>query len=46
MHDVRQLLLNLSPTVLEEFGYTTAVEGLVNKLNETKQIILTSWYLA
>src|SRR6266496_5310261 len=38
MYDVRQLLLNLSPTVLEEFGYTTAVEGLVNKINETKQI--------
>ena len=38
MQDVRELLLNLSPTVLEEFGYTTAVEGLVNKLNETKQI--------
>ncbi len=38
MQDVRQLLLNLSPSVLEEFGYTTAVEGLVNKINETKQI--------
>jgi len=38
MYDVRQLLLNLSPTVLEEFGYITAVEGLVNKINETKQI--------
>ncbi len=38
MHDVRQLLLNLSPTVLEEFGYTTAVEGLVNKINETHMI--------
>jgi signal transduction histidine kinase/ligand-binding sensor domain-containing protein len=38
MQDVRQLLLNLSPTVLEEFGYTTAVEGLVHKINETKQI--------
>lgn len=38
MHDVRQLLLNLSPTVLEEFGYTTAVEGLVNKINETHAI--------
>ncbi len=38
MHDVRELLFNLSPTVLEEFGYTTAVEGLVNKINETKQI--------
>lgn len=38
MQDVRQLLLNLSPTVLEEFGYTTAVEGLVNKINETHKI--------
>ena len=38
MQDVRQLLLNLSPTVLEEFGYTTAVEGLINRINETKQI--------
>jgi signal transduction histidine kinase len=38
MHDVRQLLFNLSPTVLEEFGYIAAVEGLVNKINETKQI--------
>ncbi|MBL0745861.1 sensor histidine kinase [Chryseolinea lacunae] len=35
--DVRSLLLNLSPSVLEEFGYVTAVEGLINKLNETKQ---------
>jgi len=38
MRDVRQLLHNLSPGVLEEFGYTTAVEGLVNKINETKQL--------
>ena len=38
MQDVRQLLLNLSPTVLEEFGYSTAVEGLVNKINETHKI--------
>jgi signal transduction histidine kinase len=38
MQDVRELLLNLSPTVLEEFGYTTAVEGIINKINETKQI--------
>jgi signal transduction histidine kinase/ligand-binding sensor domain-containing protein len=38
MKDIRQLLLNLSPAVLEEFGYITAVEGLVNKINETKQI--------
>ncbi len=36
--DVRRLLLNLSPAVLEEFGYATAVEGLINKINETKQI--------
>lgn len=35
--DVRSLLLNLSPSVLEEFGYVTAVEGLINKLNEAKQ---------
>ncbi len=38
VQDVRQLLQNLSPAVLEEFGYTTAVEGLVNKINETKQL--------
>lgn len=38
MHDVRQLLLNLSPSILEEFGYTTAIESLIGKLNETKQI--------
>jgi signal transduction histidine kinase/ligand-binding sensor domain-containing protein len=38
MQDVRRLLLNLSPAVLEEFGYAIAVEGLVNKINETKQI--------
>jgi signal transduction histidine kinase len=24
--------------VVEEFGYTTALEGLVNKINETRQI--------
>ncbi|MBS1921168.1 MAG: hypothetical protein JST17_13025 [Bacteroidetes bacterium] len=38
MQDVRRLLRNLSPGVLEEFGYTIAVEGLVNKINETGQI--------
>ena len=38
MQDIRRLLLNLSPAVLEEFGYSTAVEVLVNKINETKQI--------
>jgi signal transduction histidine kinase len=39
--DVRNLLLNLSPSILEEFGYATAVEGLVNKLNETKHVCFT-----
>ncbi|MEJ7680547.1 MAG: ATP-binding protein [Segetibacter sp.] len=38
VQDIRQLLLNLSPAVLEEFGYTTAVEGLINKINETRLI--------
>ncbi len=38
VQDVRRLLLNLSPALLEEFGYTTAVEALVNKINETKEI--------
>jgi len=41
MQDVRQLFLNLSPAGLEEFGYTTAVEGLVNKINETNKINFT-----
>jgi signal transduction histidine kinase/ligand-binding sensor domain-containing protein len=36
MGDVRKMLLNLSPQVLEEFGYATAVEVLVNKINETR----------
>jgi len=39
--DVRELLLNLSPTVLEEFGYVTAIESLISKINETKQIHFT-----
>jgi len=34
--DVRVMLMNLSPGILEEFGYVTAVEGLVNKINDTK----------
>ena len=38
VQDVRQLLQNLSPAVLEQFGYTIAVEALVNKINESKQI--------
>jgi signal transduction histidine kinase/ligand-binding sensor domain-containing protein len=41
MQDVRRLLLNLSPAVIEEFGYTVAVEGLVNKINETNQLYFT-----
>jgi signal transduction histidine kinase/ligand-binding sensor domain-containing protein len=36
--DLRNLLINLSPSVLQEFGYTNAVEGLANKINETKLI--------
>ena len=36
--DVRVMLMNLSPGILEEFGYVTAVEGLVNKINEAKII--------
>lgn len=36
--DLRNLLINLSPTVLEDFGYTNAVEGLANKINETNLI--------
>jgi two-component system NarL family sensor kinase len=38
MQDIRQLLVNLSPMVLDEFGYTAAVEGLANKINETHQL--------
>jgi signal transduction histidine kinase len=38
MVEVRKMLLNLSPQVLEEFGYELAVEGLVSKINETKLI--------
>ena len=41
MQDVRRLLMNLSPTVIEEFGYKVAVEGLVNKINETNQLGFT-----
>lgn len=36
--DVREMLLNLSPTVLDEFGYLTAVESLVNKINAAQLI--------
>ncbi len=36
--DVREMLLNLSPGILEEFGFTTAIEGLVSKINQTNTI--------
>ena len=36
--DVREMLLNLSPGILEEFGFTTAIEGLVGKINQTGTI--------
>jgi signal transduction histidine kinase/ligand-binding sensor domain-containing protein len=39
--DVRSLLLNLSPSVLEEFGFVTAVEVLFSKLNETGHVYFT-----
>ncbi len=32
------MLLNLSPGILEEFGFTTAIEGLVGKINQTNII--------
>lgn len=38
VHDLRQLLSDLSPSVLEEFGYSTAVEGLVSKINQAKLV--------
>jgi signal transduction histidine kinase/ligand-binding sensor domain-containing protein len=38
IQDVRQVLVNLSPMVLEEFGYVVAVEALVNTINQSKQL--------
>jgi signal transduction histidine kinase len=38
IRDVREMLLNLSPGVLEEFGFTVAIEGLVSKINQTGTI--------
>lgn len=32
--DVRKMLLNLSPGILEEFGFVAAIESLVNKINQ------------
>ena len=36
--DLRQLLRNLSPSILEEFGYVVAIEGLANRINLTGMI--------
>lgn len=38
MQEIRRLLLNLSPGVLEEFGYITAIEALIHKINETSKM--------
>ncbi|HEX6181986.1 MAG TPA: two-component regulator propeller domain-containing protein, partial [Chitinophagaceae bacterium] len=38
IRDVREMLLNLSPGVLEEFGFVVAIEGLVNKINQAGAI--------
>lgn len=36
--DVREMLLNLSPGILEEFGYASAIEALINKINQAGTI--------
>lgn len=36
IHDIRNILINLSPKVLDEYGYVKAVEELVNKINSSK----------
>ncbi len=38
MNDVRHLLHNLSPMVLDEFGFIEAVHGIADKINEAGQI--------
>ena len=38
IRDVREMLLNLSPGVLEEFGFVVAIEGLINKINQSGAI--------
>lgn len=35
IHDIRSILINLSPKVLDEYGYVKAVEELVNKINSS-----------
>ena len=32
------MLLNLSPGILEEFGYVSAIESLINKINQANTI--------
>lgn len=36
MDDIREMLHNLSPAILEEFGVKNAIEVLVNRINEAK----------
>lgn len=38
MQDVRRLLVNLSPRILEEFGLIPAVEAIVTRIKETSPI--------
>ena len=39
--DIRYMLVNLSPKTLNEYGYLTAVEDLVNKLSRVHIITIT-----
>jgi len=38
IRDVREMLLNLSPGILEEFGFVASIEGLVTKINQAGAI--------
>lgn len=40
MNDVRHLLHNLSPMILDEFGFIEAVQGIADKINETGQVYI------
>ncbi len=35
IHDIRTILINLSPKVLDEYGYVRAVEEMVSKINSS-----------
>lgn len=35
IHDIRTILINLSPKVLDEYGYVKAVEEMVSKINSS-----------